>query len=106
MQKGTKTASLDSKERPALPSAPIGISLAGLLAVGLLGRRSRALRGIVLAALLAVAGFGLTGCSGTSTASTTLTPISNAGTYTVTVTATDAYTPTITATTTFALTIH
>jgi hypothetical protein len=91
-------------------SAPIGISLAGLVAIGVLGRRSRRLRGLVVIALLAVAGFGMSGCGDSNTSNAT--PVnggssnSPTGSYTVTVTATDAYTPSITATTTFTLTLQ
>jgi hypothetical protein len=108
-RKSGKVASLDHRNAPALPrpSAPVGISLAGLVAVGILGRRSKRLRGLVLMAMLGVAGFGLSGCGdSSSTGSTTLSANAPTGTYTVTVTATDAYTPTITASTTFTLTIH
>ena len=105
---GGKVAALGKKSPPAPGSpAPIGISLAGLLAVGLLGRRSRALRGMVLAATLAVAGFGLSGCSGGGSAATGIqTGNAPTSTYTVTVTATDAVTPSISASTTFTLTLQ
>jgi hypothetical protein len=95
--------------RPGNP-APIGISLAGLVAIGVLGRRSRRLRGLVVVALFAVAGFGLSGCGDTNTSNASTlnggSTNSPTGTYTVTVVATDAYTPSITATTTFTLTLQ
>jgi len=93
---------------------PAGIAVAGLLALGLVGRRSRRLRGLVLVALLAVAGFGISGCGSSSTAgagitggggTTTTTTSAAAGTYTVTVTGEDT-TSGQQATTTFSLTIQ
>jgi hypothetical protein len=91
--------------------APIGISLAGLAAIAVLGRRSRRLRGLVVIALLAVAGFGMSGCGDTNTSNVATlngggSANSPTGSYTVTVVATDAYTPSITATTTFMLTLQ
>ena len=101
------SASLHAPPAPGR-GAPIAISMAGLIAIGLLGRRSRRLRGAVFAALLAVAGFGLSGCGEGSTgaATSTNTGMATKGTYTVTVVATDAVTPSITSSTTFQLTIQ
>lgn len=94
---------------PAAPHSrlPAGLALAGLLALGFVGRRSRTLRGLVLMAVLAVAGFGLTGCGsnapGTGVVISTTAP---PGAYTVLVTGVDGATGTNTATTSFVLTIQ
>ena len=100
-----KVAALDKRTSPA-GSAPIGISLAGLLAIGLLGRRSKRLRGLVVVALLTVAGFGLSGCGEGGTTGTSTGTTSTTGTYTITVTGTDTVTPSVTSSTTFVLTLQ
>ncbi len=107
-QNGGTVAALGHGSLPG-GSAPVGISLAGLMAIGVLGRKSRRLRGLVVVAVLAVAGFGLSGCGDTTGSTTTLTPPSQnaaTGAYTVTLVGSDAVTPSITATTTFVLTVQ
>jgi subtilase family serine protease len=97
---------------------PAGIAMAALLGIGLLGRRSRQLRGLVTVALLALGGVTLSGCGSssaatgiptTTTTTTTTTPglsgVAAAGTYTVTVTGEDT-TSGQQAMTTFSLTIQ
>jgi subtilase family serine protease len=104
--------------RSPLGKLPTGIALAGLLATGFFGRRSRKLRGLVAMAIVGVAGMAITGCSSgtvntastgtTTTTTTTITPtVNNAtkGTYTLTITGTDTTTSTITANTTLTLTV-
>jgi len=85
---------------------PVGLAMAGLLAIGFAGRRSRKLRGLIVLALLAVAGFGMSGCGSSSTAGQGISTNAPTGSYTVTVTASDNATGTITATTTFTLTVQ
>jgi hypothetical protein len=109
-QNGVKVAALKGTQ-PALPgkSAPVGISLAGLMLIGVLGRKSRRLRGLVVVALLTVAGFGLSGCGDSSGSTSPLNPPSQnapTGAYTVTLVGMDAVTPSVTSTTTFTLTIQ
>ncbi len=105
----TKSAATAIPDRPS-PSRelPVGISLAGLAAIGFLGRRSRRLRGLIVVALLAVAGFGISGCGSTSSVSASdgVQTTAAKGTYTVTVRGSDAATGFTTATTTFTLTIQ
>ncbi len=112
---GGKVASLQDNGAPKLParrpgpSVPVGASLAGLLAVGLLGRRSKRLRAFVVLAMLAAAGFGLSGCGDNTAVPTTggtSSTLATKGSYVVTVTATDAVTPSITSSSTFTLTIQ
>jgi subtilase family serine protease len=96
--------------------APTTVAAAALLAGIFFTRRSRRLGTFLAIALLAAAGFAVTGCSnadstnaGTgSTTTTTTTSSTNAteGAYTLTLTGTDTATTTITASTTFALTIN
>ena len=114
---GTAQASLSRPATPGRSELPPGVAMAGLLALGFVGQRSRRLRGAVTVALLAVvAGFGLSGCGSTSTAgqgitgsttstSTTSTGTAAKGTYTISVTGTDSVTG-ATASTSFALTIQ
>jgi subtilase family serine protease len=115
---GTQAAA----KAPAMPGQrgsnelPAGIALAGLLALGYMGRRSRRLRGLTVVALLAlVAGFGLSGCgsgaqAGTGIASggggtTTTTATAAKGTYTMSVTGADS-TSGVNASTSFTLTVQ
>lgn len=100
-----KLAKNDAPASPRIP-VPAGLALAGLAAVGMLGRRSRKLRGLVMLAMLTVAGFGLSGCGSTSTAGQGISTTAPKGAYTVTVTGTDSATGTITSTSTFTLTIQ
>ena len=109
---GTKHAEATPAPPPGR-SLPVGLAMAGLFAVGFVGRKSRKLRGMIAVALLAVAGFAMSGCSSSSNSggaggtsgnpSSTLAP---KGTNTVTVTATDAATGSKTVTSTFTLTIQ
>ncbi len=115
---GTAQAAAQVPEKAGQQDAhelPARIAMAGLLAIGFLGRRSRRLRGIVTVAMLAlVAGFGLSGCgsgaqTGTgivgTTPTTTTTTIAPKGSYTMTVTGTDSASA-ISASTTFVVTIQ
>lgn len=100
-----KLASHQTPARPGMP-VPAGLAMAGLLAIGLAGRRNRKLRGLVAVAVMAVAGFAMSGCGSTSTAGAGISTLATKGAYTVTVTGADAVTGTITSTTTFTLTIQ
>ncbi len=100
-----KLASNETPNRPGLP-VPAGLAMAGLLAIGFAGRRSRKLRGLVAVAVMAVAGFAMSGCGSTSTAGAGISTTAPKGAYTVTVTGSDAATGTITSSTTFTLTIQ
>jgi hypothetical protein len=96
-----------SQQHPSR-SIPIAATLAGLLALGLLRKRSRRLPALLaMAIFFAIAGFGLSGCSSNATATVTGTTTGNEtpGTYTLSLTATDD-TTNQTATTTFVLTIN
>jgi subtilase family serine protease len=115
-QKGSgASAVLHQPAVPAHSELPAGVAVAGLLALGFMGRRSRRLRGAIAIAVLAVvAGFGLSGCSGTSTGTgvvgttggtTTTTGTAAKGTYTITVTGEDTTTGQQ-ATTSFQLTLQ
>lgn len=97
------TATTSQNHAPKANPAPLSLAFAGLLLAGVIGRRSRKLRGVsALAALLAL-GFGLSACSSGSS-----TSVSNPskGTYTVTLTGQDSATTTINATTTFTFVIN
>ena len=117
--KGTGTsAAAHSPVQPgnhAPGELPAGIAMAGLLAIGFAGRRSRLLRGAIAVAVLAIAGFGLAGCGGGGTATgvvggtgggtTTTTGTATKGTYNVTVFGEDASTG-LQESTTFSLTLQ
>jgi subtilase family serine protease len=109
LRSGGKQASATPLPLP-VRRVPIGIAIAGLLAMGFVGRRSKKLRGVVLAVLLGVAGFGMSGCGSTAASTApTIPPVSTLaakGTYNVTVTGVDNLTGTTTASTTFTLTIQ
>jgi subtilase family serine protease len=107
LRTGSKLAETEMTPAPG-SRLPLGATLAGLLVFGFAGRRSRKLRGLVLAAaMLAAVGFGLAGCGSSSTSTGTGIPTTApTGTYTVTVTGTDAATGTKTVSTTFTLTIN
>ena len=105
LKNGGKVASNDKPASPGMP-VPAGLAMAGLLAIGFAGRRNRKLRGLVAVAVMAIAGFALSGCGSTSTAGAGISTTAPKGSYTVTVTGTDAATGTITASTTFTLTIN
>ena len=102
---GSQTASV---VHPNLPGERHTIeaasAFAGLLMLGLLGRRSRKLRLFALLLAASVLGPILTGCgsSGTSIPKTPTTP----GTYTLTITAHDTVSTTITASTTLTLVVN
>jgi subtilase family serine protease len=114
---GTSTA---TNRAPARPSpwkhAPVPVTLAGLLLVAGLSRRSRRLRGLALV-LVAVAALGatagLSGCSSsappaavTTTTTTTTTAATPTGSYTITVYGFDSTNSAITSTpATFTLTV-
>jgi hypothetical protein len=88
---------------PGRSPLPEGVAFAGLVLLGLLGRKSRLLRNVACVAALAVAGFALSACSNSTTNSVSDPP---AGTYTVTLTGTDTSTTSITANATFTFTIN
>jgi hypothetical protein len=96
---------------PASPfnRAPAAAALAGLLAIGLSRRRirnARRIRPLLALALLAVIGFGISGCGSTTSSSTTSSSANTpAGTYTITVTGASSNAAT-NATTTFTLTVQ
>ena len=87
-------------------SLPVGLAMAGLLAVGFAGRKSRKLRGVIAVALLAITGSAMSGCGSTSTAGAGISTLAPKGTTTVTVTGTDAVTGLKSASTTFTLSIQ
>ena len=83
--------------------------MAGLLAVGFLGRRSRGLKSLVAVLLLAVAASGVSGCgSGTVTASpiAAQTNYVAKGSYTIVVQGTDSANSANTGYATFTLTVQ
>jgi hypothetical protein len=90
-------------QTPGRNPLPAGMAFAGLVLMGLLGRKSRVLRNIACVAALAVAGFALSACSNSTTNSVSDPP---KGAYTVTVTGTDTSTATLTANTSFSFTIQ
>jgi subtilase family serine protease len=70
---------------------PMGVAFAGLLAVGLIGRRSQGVRLLMVAGLFAVLGFGISGCSsGTSSTASSSGTDATAGVYAITLTGTDS----------------
>ncbi len=96
-------------QSPASHPIPFALSFAGLLAVGIAGRRSRKIRSLVALLLLAVLGLGLSACSGASTPTTnTVTPTTNVakGPYTIIVQGTDTVTNTTTNYASFTLTVQ
>ena len=113
-QNGTKaqvvsSGSVDQAMSPASHPIPFALSFAGLLAVGIAGRRSRKVRSLVAILLLAVLGLSLSACSGASTpATTTVTPTTNVakGPYTIIVHGTDTVTNTTTNYASFTLTVQ
>ncbi len=113
-QNGTKaqvvsSGSVAQAEPPASHPIPFALSFAGLLAVGIAGRRSRKVRSLVAILLLAVLGLSLSACSGASTpTTTTVTPTTNVakGPYTIIVHGTDTVTNTTTNYASFTLTVQ
>ncbi len=96
-------------EAPGSHPVPFALSFAGLLAIGVAGRRSKKIRSLVAVLLLAVLGFGLSACSGASTApASTVTPTTNVtkGPYTIVVHGTDTVTNTTTNYASFTLTVQ
>lgn len=98
---------------PWLPlgGLPGGIAFAGLLGVGLLGRRSRRIPTLLSLTVLAGLGIGLSGCGGNSGSNTTggggggtTTPTTQ--TLTVTLKGTDSVNSSLTSSTTFTVTVH
>ena len=100
MMKGANIAKNDggSKAPARLPAA---MALGGLAFIGYFGRRSRKLRGLAVVLMLAVAGFALSACGGSS--STNSNPPQ--GTYTGTITGQDSAS-TITNSATFTFVIN
>jgi subtilase family serine protease len=103
---GGTRASVDSAPHFPMSPLPTGFALAGLLAVGFVGRRSRRLQGVVLIALLAIGGSAIAGCGSTAAGVSGPPTTAPTGSYTVTVTGVDTATKAKTATTTFTLTIQ
>ncbi len=96
-------------QTPASHPMPFVLSFAGLLTIGIAGRRSKKIRSLVAVLLLAVLGFGLSACSGASTApANTVTPTTNVakGPYTIVVHGTDTVTNTTTNYASFTLTVQ
>ena len=93
---------------PGRSPAPVGIALAGLLAVGFLRRRSRGLRSLLAVALLGVAGYGLSGCGSGTIVTSTLAPstLATKGVYTIVVQGTDSANAANTSFATFTLTVQ
>jgi subtilase family serine protease len=83
-------------------NAEVGVSMAALLFVGLLGYRPRKLRAYAGVFILAAFGFGLTGCGSSSSSSSSSD--ATKGTYSLTIVGTDT-SSSITASTTMTLTI-
>ena len=108
----SRTAGSAQSDAPRLPGespAPFGFALAGLMTLGLAGRRSRSMRGLVLVGVLAAMGFVLSGCgSGTVTPNNLPTPTAYAatGAYTILVQGTDTVTAANTAYTSFTLKVQ
>ena len=102
---GSRIGTNHAPSRPG-NSAPVGVAMAGLLALGFAGRRSRKLRGLIAVALLAVAGFAMAGCGSSSTTGEGINLNALAGSYTITVTGSDAATGTKSATSNFTFTIQ
>jgi uncharacterized protein YceK len=83
----------------------MGIALAGLLAAGFVGRRSRVVRIFTVAVMMSVAGFAISGCSSGVSSTAASTNVA-AGSYSVTLTGTDQNNATIMASTTFTVTVN
>lgn len=89
---------------PGLPRPlPAGVSFAGLVLIGYLGRRSRKLRNITAVLTLLLAVFSLSACGGTASLLAANPPPGN---YSGTITGHDSAKPSITSTTNFTLTIQ
>lgn len=115
LYKGKLTASNTMPDAPSdrrnRSEVPVGLAFAGLLMLGLVGRRSRALRSLVAVALLAVAAFGLSGCgngtvTSTNIGSAVVTNYAAKGSYTIVVQGTDSATTSNTAYAQFTLTVQ
>ena len=94
---------------PGGSPAPLGVALAGLLAIGFVGRRSRGLKSLVALAFVAVAAMGISGCgSGTVTTPPIAVPTTYAakGSYTIVVQGTDSVNASNTQFTTFVMTVQ
>ncbi|OLD83097.1 MAG: peptidase S53 [Acidobacteria bacterium 13_1_20CM_58_21] len=90
-----------------LHATQASMAIAGLLIVGLLGRRSRRLATLAGICTLAVVGLAASGCAGgLSGAPSSSTPRAAKGTYTITIVGADTASPSITAAITMTLTIN
>jgi subtilase family serine protease len=110
---GSGPISPGNKLRPffALHAIEIGMAMAGLLLLGLVGRRRSPRLAIVAAACILVAiGLGASGCSSGGGSPSSPPPVSTPsaakGTYAVTIVGADAVSSSITASTTMTLTIN
>lgn len=101
------SAGSTSASRQMKRTAPVGLTLAGLFGVMLLGCGKRKLRPLLALTILAGLGIGLSGCSSSSTATTISTTNANTatGTYTFTLTGTDTASSAINSSTTFTGTV-
>ena len=90
-----------------LHATQASMAIAGLLIVGLLGRRSRRLATLAGICTLAVVGLAASGCAGgLSGAPSSSTARAAKGTYTITIVGADTASPSITAAITMTLTIN
>ncbi len=96
-------AKTSQNKLPGRNPAPLTLAFAGLMLAGVVGRKSRKLRGLAAVIGLLAVGLGLSACS--SSSSTTVSNPSK-GTYTVTVTGQDSATTAITGTTKFTFVIN
>ena len=103
---GTASAGIRIPASPDHRGIPLAIGFATLLFAGCFQRRGRKIRALCAGALLAVAGFGISGCGESAGSTTTTSTNSTAGAYTITVTGTDTASSTLKVSTTFTLTVN
>jgi hypothetical protein len=93
--------------RSPFRTAPVGIAAAGMLALGMLRRRTRKGWSLLAVCLLGVLGVTLSGCSGSSNSVIGATStVATKGTYTLTVVGADTTTSTVTSSANLTLTIN
>jgi hypothetical protein len=96
----------DEAPLATLHTTQAGVAIAGLLFVGLFGRRSRRFATFSAVCVFAAIGFATWGCAGgTSSPPPPSSPTAAKGTYVVTIVGTDTASTSITASTTLTLTI-